>query len=170
MIWIVRCSLRTYLSYPLTSSTLHVVPELVENENDFIYLRTACKRGRFICSYWVDIDVSLKGEKAFSINLPFPSFKVMNTPDLSVSSCLNSLYGEKDFLWCLNLPRVYISSPLDALRTFNLASICLCKEVFQSVLACTRSKAKRTSPLSRLHSLKGALMGSSKLLTIVVDH
>jgi len=50
---------------------------------------------------------------------------------------------------------VYISSPLDALRTFNLASICLCKEVFQSVLACTRSKARRTFPLSHLHSLKG---------------
>jgi len=53
------------------------------------------------------------------------------------------------------LPRVYISSPPDALRTFNLASICLCKEVFQSVLASTRSKARRTSSLSRLHSLKG---------------
>ena len=38
------------------------------------------------------------------------------------------------------MPRVYISSPLDALRTFNLAYICLCREVFQSVLACTRSK------------------------------
>jgi len=53
------------------------------------------------------------------------------------------------------LPRVYISSPLDALRTFNLASIYICKKVFQSVLAFTRSKARRTSSLSRLHSLKG---------------
>ena len=34
-------------------------------------------------------------------------------------SGLNSLDGEKDFIWCLNLPRVYISSPLDALRTFS---------------------------------------------------
>jgi len=50
---------------------------------------------------------------------------------------------------------VYISSPLDALRTFNPASVCLCKEVFQSVLAFTRSKARRTSSLSHLHSLKG---------------
>ena len=65
------------------------------------------------------------------------------------------------------MPRVYISSPLDALRTFNLASICWCREVFQSVLACTRSKARRTSSIlactrskarrtfSCLHSLKG---------------
>ena len=43
--------------------------------------------------------------------------------------------------------------PLDALGTFNLASICGCREVFQSVLACTRSKARRTS--SCQHSLKG---------------
>ena len=63
---------------------------------------------------------------------------------------------------------MYISFPLDALRTFNLASICLCREVFRSVLACTRSKARRTFPFlpaltqrrgglfcSRLHSLKG---------------
>jgi len=91
MIWIVRCSLRTYLGYPLTSSTLHAVPELVQDEKDFIYLRTVRKRGSFIWSYWVNIDVSLKGEKAFSINLPFPPFKDMNTPDFSVLSCLNSL-------------------------------------------------------------------------------
>ena len=45
------------------------------------------------------------------------------------------------------MPRVYISSPLDALRTFNLASICWCREVFQFVLACTRSKARRTSSI-----------------------
>ena len=88
MIWIVRYSLRTYLSYPLTSSTRHAVPELAQDEKDFIYLH---KSGSFIWSYWVNIDVSLKGEKAFSINLPFPPFKVMNTPDFSVSSCLNSL-------------------------------------------------------------------------------
>ena len=44
---------------------------------------------------------------------------------------LNSLDGEKDFIWCLNLPRVYISSPLDALRTFLF-------------LACTRSTARRS--------------------------
>ena len=42
---------------------------------------------------------------------------------------------------------MYISSPLDVLRTFNLASICLYREVFQSVLACTRSKARRTSSI-----------------------
>ena len=81
-------------------------------------------------------------------------------------SRLHSLKGEEDFFWCLNLPRVYISSPLDALRTFKLASIYLCREVFQSVLTCTRSKARRTSSLlactrsksrrtfSCLHSLK----------------
>ena len=40
----------------------------------------------------------------------FPTPKIIDTPDLSVSSCLNSLEGEKDFLWCLNLPRGYISS------------------------------------------------------------
>ena len=91
MIWIVRCSLRTYLSYPLSSSTLHAVSELVQDEKDFIYLHTVHKRGRFIWSYWVNIDVSLKEEKAFSINLPFPPFKVTNTPDFSVSSCLISL-------------------------------------------------------------------------------
>jgi len=118
MIWIVKCSLRTFLSYPLTSSTLHAVPELVQDEKDFIYLHTDRKRGSFIWSYWVNIDVSLKGEKAFSINLPFPPFKVMNTPNLSVSSCLNSLKGEKDFLWCLNLPRVYISSPPGHIEDF----------------------------------------------------
>jgi len=70
MIWIVRCSLRTYLSYSLTSSILHAVPELVQDKKDFIYLHTARKRGSFIWSYWVNIDVSLKEEKAFSINLP----------------------------------------------------------------------------------------------------
>ena len=42
--------------------------------------------------------------------------------------------------------------PLDALRTFNLASICWCRAVFQFVLVCTRSKAMRT--FSGLHSLK----------------
>ena len=47
-------------------------------------------------------------------------------------TCLNSLDGEKDFIWCLNLPRVYISFPLDALRTFSLS------------LACTRSTARRS--------------------------
>jgi len=118
MIWIVKCSLRTFLSYPLTSSTLHAVPELVQDEKDFIYLHTDRKRGSFIWSYWVNIDVSLKGEKAFSINLPFPPFKVMNTPNLSVSSGLNSLKGEQDFLWCLNLPRVYISSPPGHIEDF----------------------------------------------------
>jgi len=67
------------------------VPELIQDEKDFIYLHTARKRGSFIWSYWVNIDVSLKGEKAFSIDLPFPPFKVTNTPDFSVSPCLNSL-------------------------------------------------------------------------------
>ena len=38
----------------------------------------------FIWSYWVNIDVSLKGGKAFSINLPFPPFKVTNTSDLLI--------------------------------------------------------------------------------------
>ena len=50
MIWIVRCSLRTYLSYPLSSYTLHAVPKLVQDEKDFIYLHTARKRGSFIWS------------------------------------------------------------------------------------------------------------------------
>ena len=36
---------------------------------------------------------------------------------------LNSLNGEKDFFWCLNLPRLYISSPLDALRTFSFSRL-----------------------------------------------
>ena len=71
-----------FLSSPGT--LLIVIPELVEDEEDFVYLRTACKRGSFTWSYWVNIDVSLKGEKAFSIDLPFPPFKVTNTPDLSV--------------------------------------------------------------------------------------
>ena len=34
---------------------------------------------------------------------------------------LSSHNGDKDFVWCLNLPRVYISSPLDALRTFSFS-------------------------------------------------
>ena len=59
---------------------------------------------------------------------------------LAICSCLNSLEGEKNFLWCLNLPRVTSPLPLDALRTCNLASICLCKEVLQSILAYTRSR------------------------------
>jgi len=46
---------------------------------------------------------SLKGEKDFLL------------PELA--------QGEKDFIWCLNLPRVYISSPLDALRTFSLSRL-----------------------------------------------
>jgi len=70
--------------HPLSFSTLHTVLELVQGEEDFIYLRTARKRESFIWSYWVNIDVSLKGEKAFSTNLPFPPVKVMNTPDFSV--------------------------------------------------------------------------------------
>ena len=44
---------------------------------------------------------------------------------------LSSHNGDKDFAWCLNLPRVYISSPLDALRTFLF-------------LACARSTARRS--------------------------
>ena len=40
----------------------------------------------------------------------FPIPKIINTPNLSVSTCLSSLEDEKDFLRCLNLPRGYISS------------------------------------------------------------
>ena len=74
MICVVRCSLRTYLRSLSTSSTLHAVPEPVQDGKDFVHLHTACRRRSFIWSYWVNIDVSLKGEKAFSINLPFPPF------------------------------------------------------------------------------------------------
>jgi len=35
-----------------------------------------------IWPYWVNIDVSLKGGKG--IFLPFPPFKITNTPDFSV--------------------------------------------------------------------------------------
>ena len=42
---------------------------------------------------------------------------------------LSSHNGDKDFIRCLNLPRAYISSPLDALRTF---------------LACARTTARRS--------------------------
>ena len=66
------------------------LPEFYNNNlNSFktrgiFFLRTACKHGSFIWSYWVNIDVSLKGGRAFSINLPFPLFKVTNTSDPSV--------------------------------------------------------------------------------------
>ena len=46
------------------------------------------------------------------------------TEDLSR---LRPLDGEKDFVWCLNLPREYISSPLDALRTFSSFSPALAR-------------------------------------------
>ena len=36
---------------------------------------------------------------------------------------LNSHNGDKDFIRCLNLPRAYISSPLDALRTFSFSRL-----------------------------------------------
>jgi len=68
------------LSSPET--LLIAVPELVQDEEDFVYLHTSCKRGSFIWSYWLNINVSLKGGK--SILLPFPPFKVTNTPDFSV--------------------------------------------------------------------------------------
>jgi len=60
-------------------------------------------------------------------------------------SCLNSLNGEKDFLWCLNLPRVYISSPLDALRTFSLSRLhSLDDEEVFIFLASRRTRALRS--------------------------
>jgi len=47
---------------------------------------------------------------------------------------MNSLDGEKDFIWCLNLPRVYISSPLDAPRTFSRLNSLDGEKVFFSCL------------------------------------
>jgi len=58
-----------------------------------------------------------------------PSFLVLetvNTPDLLLSSRLNSLEGEKDFLWRLNLPGGYLFPG--------------CTEDFQSHLAYSRSR------------------------------
>ena len=111
MIWIVRCSLRTYLSYPLSSSPLHTAPELVQDEKVLSIFTPPASAEALSGLTGSILMFHLKGKKAFSIDLPFPPFKVTNTPDFSVLSCLNSLWGEKDFLWCLNLPRVYISSP-----------------------------------------------------------
>jgi len=105
----VKCPLQTYLSHPITSSTLCTTPELVQDEKGFNFLYNARKRGGFTWPHWVNIDVSLKGKGVF-YRPSFPIPKIIDTPDLSVSSHLNSLKGEKDFLWCLNLPRGYISS------------------------------------------------------------
>ena len=67
-------------------------------------------------------------------------------------SCLHSLKVKEDFIWCLNLPRVYISSPLDALRNFFSFSPSLAhrRGGLLLFLACTRSRARRSFTLSRL--------------------
>ena len=77
---------------------------------------------------------------------------------------LSSHNGDKDFIRCLNLPRAYISSPLDALRTFlacarttagrSLTCLYVAPGVTSSrsqkhgglflFLACTRSTARRS--------------------------
>ena len=63
---------------------------------------------------------------------------------------LNSLDDEKVFyLVPLHCPRVYIFSPLEALRTFTGASTLPQGYIFSSL------EALRTFSLSRLHSLDG---------------
>jgi len=47
------------------------------------------------------------------LNHPLTSSTLHTTPELA--------QGEKDFFWCLNLPRGNTSFLLDALRTFKLA-------------------------------------------------
>ena len=68
----------------------------------------------------------LKGKRCFPST--FPSRRLRSRTPLTFQFHLAWTHSEvrRDFLWCLNLPRVYIYSPLDALRTFNLASICSC--------------------------------------------
>ena len=79
------------------------------------------------------------------------TFKIINTPDFSVSTFLNSLEGEKDFLWCLNLPRGDTSSLLDALRTFKLASTGLQPRGL-AIYSCLHPlKARRTFQSSFYH-------------------
>ena len=74
----------------------------------------------------------------------FPILKIINTPDFSVSSCLNSLEGEKDFFWCLNLPRGYISSFPGCTEDFQTCLDLLTQRGF-ATCSCLRSlTARRT--------------------------
>ena len=54
-----------------------------------------------IWSYWVNRCCFTK--KGKGIFLPFPPFKVTKQPWPFSLFCLNSLNGEKDFIWCLYL-------------------------------------------------------------------
>ena len=86
----------------------------------------------------------LKGEKAFY----FPSHRLRSRTPLTFQFILPELTLRWEGLFLVpQLAQGVHLLPLDALRTFNLASICLCREVFQSVLACTRSKARMTSSI-----------------------
>ena len=74
---------------------------------------------------------------------------------------LSSHNGDKDFIWCLNLPRAYISSPLDALRTFLACARTTARRSLTCLYVAPGSyifslpETRRTFSLSRLHSLNG---------------
>ena len=97
------------------------------------------------------------------------TFKIINTPDFSVSTCLNSLEGEKDFLWCLNLPRCDTSSLLDALRTFKLASTGLQQRGLAIYSCRTRSRRGRPFNLLSITSKRKRALRTFKLYTNASD-
>ena len=93
----------------------------LDGEKDFIWPELARRReGLYLAWSRSTARRTLSGASTCP-GLPFPWMHW----GLSISSCLNSLEGEEDFLWCLNLPRA--TFPLDALRTFDENQI---KEAF----------------------------------------
>ena len=107
MIWIVRCSLRTYLSYPLSSSTLHAIPELLQDEKDFILPELARRRE----------GLYLVPQLAQGVHLP-PWMHWGLFLAWTRSTARRTLSGASTCPGCTSPP------PLDALRTFSLASKC----------------------------------------------
>ena len=117
-----------------------------------------------IWSYWVNIDVSLKGEKAFS----FPSHRFRSPTPLTFQFILPelTLRWEGLFLMPQLAQGVHLLLPGRA-EDFQSCLYLLAHRGLRSVLAYTRSKARRTSSVlactcskarktsSCLHSLKG---------------
>ena len=109
----VRCPLRTFPNHPLTS---------------------------FLTGLTRSILMFHSRGKAFSINLPFPYLRSLTPLTLQLHLAWTHLRVRKTFPDASTCPGVTSPPPLDALRTFKLASIFLRKEVLQSALACTRSR------------------------------
>ena len=168
MIWIVRCSLRTYLSHPLTSSTLHAVPELVQDKEDFTFAPPASVEALSGLTGSI-LMFHLKGKRRFPST--FPSRRLRSWTPLTFqfhlawthSEVRRTFSGASPCPGCTSPPPwmhwglSILSQSAYAKRSFNLLFPALAQRRggLLLFLACTRSRARRTSFLSRLHSLKG---------------